>query len=129
MTKPHRHLPTPERAEVLSAKENIKNMALNNNDQPRTIYKQSHLKLTDDCVSGMPNKNAIRQMINRSRKNKAGYGIGAKSLNLVEIPENLKNTYKDNKFYWDDSGSDDLNRVIIFTTSKNIDLLEKHRDW
>jgi hypothetical protein len=40
-----------------------------------------------------------------------------------------RNTYKDARFYWDDSGKKDKNRVILFTTEKNLELLNKYHDW
>jgi hypothetical protein len=50
-------------------------------------------------------------------------------LSEIDIPENLRNTYKDARFYWDDSGKKDKNRVILFTTERNLDLLNKYHDW
>lgn len=58
-------------------------------------------------------------MIQRERKRRAGYGFQQKLLKL--IPENLRQTYKQQQFYWDDSGKDDPERILIFTTQQNID--------
>ena len=58
-----------------------------------------------------------------------GFGVNAKCLKLLEIPEILRSTYSEQKFYWDDTGNDDKNRIIIFTTQKNLELLERHQDW
>ena len=69
-------------------------------------------------------KSAQAQVINRLRNKAAGYGryTNAKCLSKIEIPLALHSTYKDEKFYWDDTGNDDPNRIIIFTTEKNLSL-------
>ena len=64
----------------------------------------------------MSKPQAWRKMIQRVRNRRAGYGLQVKHLKLVVIPENLRYTYKNHKFYWDDSGQDDADRIIIFTT-------------
>lgn len=38
-------------------------------------------------------------------------------------------TYKKDKFYMGDSGQNDKNRVLYFTTEQNLKLLSKYRDW
>ena len=63
------------------------------------------------------------------RNGKAGHGFNAKLLSQIEIPENLRNNYKGQKFYWEDSGNNDKNRIILFTTQKNLELLDKYHDW
>ena len=122
-------MPAPERREILNARDNIKNKAVNSNDPPRSIIREALLTQSDECLSAMIKRDAIRQMINRARNNKAGYGFNAKCLSKVDIPENLQYTYKEEKFYWDDTGAGDKNRIILFTTAKNLALLDKYHDW
>ena len=50
-------------------------MPLETNDQPRSIIRDAYL----EC-SNKSKKDAIRQMINRVRVSKAGFGRNAKSL-------------------------------------------------
>ena len=68
ISKQHLHLPTPKRAELLAANENIKRLAFNTNDQPRAIYKHSHLTLSNDCFTSMPSIRAIRQKVEFGNK-------------------------------------------------------------
>ena len=129
ITKKHDHLPAPEKVELLKAFENVKSRAVITNDDPRTIKRDTQLVGSDEVISAMTKKDSIRHLINRHRNNKAGHGFNAKCLKNLEISYNLQFTYKEHKFYWVDSGNDDLDRVIIFTTQSNIDLLNKHHDW
>ena len=45
---------------------------------------------------------ALRQVINRIQKTKAGFGQNAPDLESILIHENLINTYRNQKFYWTD---------------------------
>ena len=109
--------------------EKLKSRALITNDDPRSIIRDSQLNMKPEAIGFMTKKDAFRQIINRLRNKKVGFGVNAKCLKLLEIPENLRSTYSEQKFYWDDTGNDDKNRIIIFTTQKNLELLERHQDW
>jgi len=45
------------------------------------------------------------------------------------VPEDLQMTKRNERFYWDDSGITDPERIIIFTTAKNIELLSEYPNW
>ncbi len=45
------------------------------------------------------------------------------------MPEDLQMTKRNERFYWDDSGITDPERIIIFTTAKNIELLSEYPNW
>lgn len=45
-----------------------------------------------------------------------------------DVPDSLRKTYRGEDFYWDDSGKDDTERIIIFTTLKNIELINQFPD-
>ena len=128
ISKQHDHVPAPEIVEVLKMNK-LKSRALLSNDDPRSIIRDSQLNMKPEAIGFMTKKDAFRQIINRLRNKKAGFGVNAKCLKLLEIPENLRSTYSEQKFYWDDTGNDDKNRIIIFTTQKNLELLERHQDW
>jgi hypothetical protein len=80
-------------------------------------------------MAEMTRRDALRQMINRHRNAKLGHHFTAKCLSQIEIPVSLHNTFRDELFYWDDSGNDDKNRVILFTTKENLKLLDSYHDW
>jgi hypothetical protein len=73
--KPHNHTPTPERVEVLKTRDNIKQLATNTNDNPRTIIREAALNLSDACISSLTRQDALRKMIQRTRNTKCGYGF------------------------------------------------------
>lgn len=86
------------------------------------------MSLTALCSVSKPD--AMRQMILRARTKKFSFKkFKATSIAEIKIPDELKKTYRNEEFYWDDSGSDDKNRVIVFTTEKNLSLLNDYCDW
>ena len=129
ITQSHDHLPQPEKVEVLQVREKIKAAAVASNDPPRTIIREETLNMTESGMAAMTRRDALRQLINRTRNFKLGHGFNAKCLSQIEIPEELRKTTKDELFYWDDSGNDNKNRVILFTTEKNLTLLDRYHDW
>ena len=129
VTHGHDHLPQPERVEVLRVCEKIKQAAGASNDPPRSKIREETLNLKESCMAEMTRRDALRQMINRHRNAKLGHHFTAKCLSQIEIPESLHNTFRDELFNWDDSGNDDKNRVILFTTKENLNLLDSYHDW
>ena len=50
-------------------------------------------------------------------------------MSVIVVPLALTRTYKDEKFYWDDTGSEDPNRLMLFTTEQNLQVLKENRAW
>lgn len=119
----------PEKKELLQSKVKLKNMAIASKEAPRNIIREFQLSLSNECVIGLSRKDAIRQLIIRTRNSKAGHVFSAKSLSDLEIVESLQTTYKGCKFYYGDSGKDDKNRVIYFKTDQNLKLMSTYSDW
>lgn len=123
----HTHLPNFEAREVLLSTKKMKTRAKKSHEPPRVIITESNKGLSEAAADQAPRYNAFRQVISRQRD--MGYGVEFKSLAIITIPPTLQLTFKNSRFYWDDSGPDDKNRIIIFSTKEKFDLLEKHRDW
>jgi len=51
----------PVRKEILQHREAIKARALTSHDHPRSIIREAELNLTQECISGMAKKEAIRK--------------------------------------------------------------------
>ena len=125
----HNHRPAPERKQILQTRQFVKEKSLASHDFPRSFIREATLNLSDETIAGMSKKDAIRQLIMRTRNKAAAHGFNAKSIADLEIPDSLRLTYKGKKFYWDDSGKSDKNRIILFTTETNLKLLDKYLDW
>ena len=129
-TKEHNHIMAPERKEVLQHKEVVKQRALTSHDNPRSIIREAEINCLDECISSMPKKEAIRKLISRTRDKASTKGFNAKSLANLDLTEELKFTFKNKKFYWDNIGKETgENRILMFSTEANLKLLDKYSDW
>ena len=68
----HNHIPDPIREEVLSVVNENKRIALETNDNPRTIIKNSQTSLSNEASANMVRHYNISQTIHRIRNKKAG---------------------------------------------------------
>lgn len=128
-TKAHNHYPLPEKQEALELIHQTKQLALIDNSIPRTIIRKTQLCASDEAIAMMSRPDAIKQMIRRERKKKFGIKtLVAKTVAAIEIPKELRSTHKGENFYYDDSSSKG-DRMIVFTTKKNLELLSTHRNW
>ncbi|CAF0985761.1 unnamed protein product [Brachionus calyciflorus] len=129
-TKKHTHNRDLKRTEVLKCKQGIMEKALNTNDPPRTIMTQIQKGLNLETICALNKPDAMRQFINRTRHKKFSFKkFTATSLSEIEVPVELRKTFRGQEFYWDDSGKDDKNRIIIFTTEENLKILDQNLDW
>lgn len=80
-------------------------------------------------IGNVRTKKHVKAVRKGQRKNKAGFGENPSTLSKIIVSKKLGQTYDGKKFYWDDSGPEDLNRVILFTTTENLAELSKHHDW
>ncbi|RNA08126.1 NADPH-dependent aldehyde reductase ARI1-like isoform X1, partial [Brachionus plicatilis] len=109
-SRKHNHIRDKERSEEFVCVEIVKNKALNTNNPPRAIRIEIQKVMSFTALCSVSKPDAIRQMILRARTKKFSFK-------------------KNEEFYWGDSGSDDKNRVIVFTTEKNLSLLNDYCDW
>ncbi|RNA04922.1 hypothetical protein BpHYR1_050747 [Brachionus plicatilis] len=128
-TIPHNHLSRPEDKQKMISKNELKEIASTSNEPPRYLIRDFQLNMSEEIVSLLPKKDTMRRQIIRTRNSNAGYQKESKCLDKVEISQELTKTYKGVKFYYDDSGKTDKNRVIFFTTDQNLKLLSTYRDW
>ena len=84
---------------------------MSSKDDQRSITIDSSLELIDSAVSQLTIMDAMRQVISRVRKNKAGFGENAADLASIVVPDNLFNTYRNQKFFWSDSGDKEKSRI------------------
>ena len=127
-TKQHRHYPNPDRIECLEIIESTKELAIVTNYNPRSIVKKTQLGASEEAISQLAKPEAIKKLIRRQRNRKFGK-IVAKTILDISIPRELHRTYSGDLFYYSDSGQEQQNRTILFTTKSNLELLSQHNNW
>ena len=112
MTQPHlfqAHLSNPSDKEKNKYKTELKEKAKTSNDAPRSLIRGSQLTLSDEVLSCLGKKEAIRKMIIRTRNGQdqnSKTNFHAKCIEDLKIPLNLQLTYKNKLFYFCDTESD-----------------------
>ncbi|CAF0766296.1 unnamed protein product [Brachionus calyciflorus] len=129
ITNGHNHLPDPSRTECLLAIDKLKSLAQLTNQNLRAIIKSEQIDLTNKSSAKMTRHTNLTQMVKRVQSKKVDSGDVTKTREQINIPDCLMNTYSGERFLLDDSGSDDEERVLIFGTKNNIDLLETNPEW
>ncbi|CAF0796856.1 unnamed protein product [Brachionus calyciflorus] len=119
----HDHESNPELYDKYLCLNEGKRLAKETSDNPRTIIYKIQKSVSSDSAIKLTRPNAMTQIINRARNAFIGSGNFIPRSD-IEIPEGLKKTIDSGTlFLWDDSGPSDPNRIIIFSTEHNIDLM------
>lgn len=123
------HEPDPEHEECLLAYNESKRLAEETNDIPRTIISKVNLNVDSVAAVQLIRPHNMRQIINRVRKQNVER-VNFVFREEIDIPDELKKTIKSELlFLWDESGKTDPLRVIIFSTTINIDKLDECQEW
>ena len=124
-TREHLHQPDMKHSEQLQVLEKIKEKAANSTEQPRKIVQDTTATITREFAVALPKFKNLARSIQRQR----GWGNNPTTLKDVAIPSELHLTLRRNNFLAYDSGSDDRERFLIFSTEQNLDLLESTPQW
>jgi hypothetical protein len=77
----------------------------------------------------LPSKALLKRQIKRIRKSESGIPAIPTSINELVIPDSFKRTLNNDNFLAYDSGPEDAERILIFTTAVNLDFLKKSSNW
>lgn len=127
----HNHTADAACVAVAKVLNSIKDRARSTLDGPHRILAESSIGLTSAVAAQMPAAKTLKRTINRIRADIDGSRVFPSPLNRAEliIPEELKLTHKKELFLLYDSGVGDVNRMLIFSTSRNIGLLASSNHW
>lgn len=104
-------------------------LAEETSEQPRAIISRVQKNLPTSSAIDLQRPECLSQIIKRSRDQFVGRG-NFKTRKDIEIPEELQRSNdSDYLFLWDDSGHDDENRILIFSTKLNIKILNDPFEW
>ena len=119
-TREHLHEPDMKHSEQLKVLEKMEEKAATSNEQPRKIVQDTTATNTRECAVALSKCKSLARSIQRQR----GWGNNPTTLKDVAIPSELLLTLRGESFSAYDSGSDDRERFLIFSTEQNLDLLE-----
>ncbi|KAG0441043.1 hypothetical protein DMUE_1339 [Dictyocoela muelleri] len=120
----HNLLPDYGKNETRYIMHYIKKRSVETRESPRDIFDCSLLQSSVESYKYLPK---YRDIIENIRRNRISSNIIIK--NQSYIPEEIKITNGGNPFYLYDSGEEDNERVIIFSTNCNLIHLENSDIW
>lgn len=128
-TTPHNHAPNPARNEVEVVKATIRTRAAGSNDRPRHLIQQCTSGLSLEAAVLLPSYVSSQRTIERKRMRFNPPGTAPRSRQDINIPLELQTTTRNSNFLLWDSGCDDVDRVLMFGTERNLELLEHNSHW
>ena len=100
-------------------------------DNPRTIMKNCQLNVPKESTPFMCRPQNIRQRIQRIRRAQIDHGANPQSKDQIDLKDELKFTLDDELFLWyeDDDDELDTNRILVFATPSNFEILNSNPHW
>ncbi|RNA24307.1 hypothetical protein BpHYR1_014380 [Brachionus plicatilis] len=125
----HIHPAKPAKIEIRQAINKVKEMAKSNQKSMRFIIQHSQTNLSKEAQALLPSYDALRLRIYNSKENPYAHLPKPTSLGDICIPEEFQYTCKNELFLLHDTGNNDSERIIVFATEKNIQLLNNNPNW
>jgi len=124
----HNHLPTSELKEIMNHREVLKTEAMSGSlNKPRRMIRSANHELSAEVIAQLPSTDASRQAINRIRSSNVDGGVNPTCRENVSISRELQTTFNGMKFLFEDTQDGD--RVLVFTTTDNLNIMRKNLDW
>ncbi len=110
----------------VSIKTQLKQKVKDSFEQSRTLIGTITGTATFECIANLPTCSFLFRTINRERTQDL---VNPQTLGEKSVSLELQKTLRGENFLAYDSGSDDAERFLIFTTEENLDLLELNTVW
>lgn len=117
----HNHQPELSKIETLKFNLQIKSKAAVSRDRSNNIVSDAIRSVEEESLKNIIKTSSLKKIINRERKKQITFRV--KEFN--DIPEILQFDSKGNKFLIHDSGMNDKNRIVIFSSSFKRKFIEK----
>ena len=127
LTNPHYHEANPAKKEPVQIEKAIESRAVQSLEPPRVVVQMSTNNSTGEAVAQMRNQRTMVRRIQRRRV--VAHIPNPLSTSVLNVPDDLRTTIRGEPFYAFDSGKEDPNLFIIFTTTQNLDELEFSAKW
>lgn len=125
----HNHAPNPEKCLATKCVAEMKIRAANCVENPRQIIQHCTNGVALEASVYLPTYTASQRTIERVRKRTNQLYPNPATVADINIPVALQNTSRNMNFVLWDSGAGDPNRIFMFGTEGNLDILQQNRHW
>ncbi|KAG0421183.1 hypothetical protein DMUE_6308, partial [Dictyocoela muelleri] len=123
--KNHYHEPENQRLAKIRCRNILKKVAICSNDEFISSFINVTNKMSEEDKYSLCKYDSYRDYFNRLRN----MNKNINNCNKDDILDSLKYTFDNELFLQHDSGSNDEERIIMFYTEKNLDILSKSNVW
>jgi len=127
----HNHPARPSQIEVKQAISELKSSQASNSNlhKPRRLILEAQKQLSKEAIALMPSYEALRQRLQRCKVNPYGELTMPSSIKEIDLPDEFQYTMRGDLFLQFDSGQEDPERYLIFTTNDNLEYLNTNSSW
>jgi hypothetical protein len=125
----HMHAPDTAKNESEKIKATIRERAENGVEKPRQIIVNSTAGVSLEAAHLLPSYSASQRTVERKRKRPDVNNPRPHSVKDIILPDTMKVTTRSENFLLWDSGDQDTNRMFMFGTAANLQLLEQYPHW
>ena len=125
-TNQHLHPPDEKAISYIESKIYIKRKAKGSQDSSHYIVGECVQTANEVIAAKLPKLDSLKRTVQRQRVETPP--VRSTTLEQLIIPEEFMRTLKDELFLLHDSGLE-IQRILIFATQKNLDMLQFSRVW
>ena len=125
----HTHAPDIGRPEALNARQSIKRRAIDTAATAQQVLTQEMENISDQAAVKLPAIRNIRQCVLRHRKDAGNPPPVPRTRGDIVIPDEYQITRSGERFLMYDTGAVDEDRILIFGTERNLQILETSQNW
>ena len=124
----HTNAPDIGRPGALKIRQAMKRRALDTEEEPQQVMSQQLVDVTEEVAVKLPAPRTMKRAIRRQRQAAGNAPTVPRSRADLVLPEQYQQTTRREPFLQFDSGADDQ-RILLFSTQENLNLLETANDW
>jgi hypothetical protein len=128
ITREHNHLPEPEKQVRYETTAKAKEAAKISGEKPKTIIDNVYSQASTSAGADLVRPENLQQIIKRLRKSDVKTGHW-ETVHDIELIEELTKTIENELFLWADTGKDDPERTLVFSTTHFYDKLNDFETW
>lgn len=127
--KEHNHAGDAAKVEAAKILDNIRNSAKNTRDTPHFILSNASVGCSQAAAAKLPSVNTIKRSVRNIRQRQDDGPAIPQHRSEIIFPEDYKITLNGQEFLLFDSGYGDENRILIFASRRNLQLLARSENW
>lgn len=125
----HTHGPSVQAVNAQIIVNEIDREATQSQHTARNIIRDAVCNKDDGVLAALPSRSTLCRRIQRARRRLNPTPALPTARHGFDIPDQYTKTTDGRRFLFHDSGVDDCNRILIFTTDDNLDAMVTYNNW